>query len=248
MAGLPGGSPGKRSLLPVPHLLCPVLWGQDGGDPFEQVCKGKFLGWLQRPGLGTEPRAQPPVRRLGFPPEGFVSEMAFLFEPRGLPFSGRQTTGLSCHPWLMERLRPIDSLSGQREKRGKGLAATAVSPPHAPMQGHGSLTLPPRQGLPPRARGLQVETGGGPLQSPRCPECEALARRRRTERGHGGLWRPTLGERAARFLKHCEPRPGGRQGPQKQNREGQGLWEVPQEPGAWLALGAQRRLCGWSRV
>ena len=53
MAGLPGGSPGKRSLLPVPHLLRPVLWGQDRGDPFEQVCKGKFPGWLQRPGLGT---------------------------------------------------------------------------------------------------------------------------------------------------------------------------------------------------
>ena len=45
------------------------------------------------------------------------------------------------------------------------------------------------------------------------------------------------------FLKCCEL-----QGPQKQNWEGQGLWEVPEEPGAWLALGAQRGLCGWSRV
>ena len=113
-----------------------------------------------------EPRVQLPVRGLGFPPEGFVSEMAFLFEPRGLTLSGRQTTGLSCHLWLVERLRPINSLSDQREKRGEGLAATAVSPPRTLWQGHGRLTPPPRQGLPPRARGCRFrreEAPCGPL-------------------------------------------------------------------------------------
>ena len=46
VAGSPGGSLGKQFLLPVPPpiLLCPVLWGQDQGDPFEQVCKGKCPG------------------------------------------------------------------------------------------------------------------------------------------------------------------------------------------------------------
>ena len=45
VAGLPGGSLGKQFLLPVPPiLLCLVLWGQDQGDPFEQVCKGKCPG------------------------------------------------------------------------------------------------------------------------------------------------------------------------------------------------------------
>lgn len=166
MAGLPGSSLGKQSLLPVPHLFCPVLWGQDRRDPFEQVCKGKFPGWLQRPGLGTEPRIQLPVRGLGFTPESFESEMAFLFEPRGLTLLGRQTTGLSCHLWLMESLRPINSLSDQREKRGKGLAVTAVSSPRALSQGHGCLTPPPCQGLPPRARGCRwrpEEAPCGPL-------------------------------------------------------------------------------------
>ena len=210
---------------------------------------------------GTEPQAQLPVRGLtslggwASTREGFVSETAFLFEPRGLTLSGRQMTGLSCHPRLVERLRPIDSLSDQREKRGKGLAATAVSPPCALSQGHGHLAPPPCQGLPPRAQGLQVETGGGPLRSPRALKGEAPAGRRRN--GAGSQWAAEAhaGEKSSPFSKAAEPwaplrepRPGGRRGPQEQDWEGQGLREMPRHPGAQLALGAQRSLCGWRRV
>lgn len=172
--------------LPAPpscSVLCSGI--RTGETPSSRSAKEN--DWVAP--AGTEPQAQLPVRGLtslggwASTQEGFVSEMAFLFEPRGLTLSGRQTTGPSCHPRLAERLRPIDYLSDQREKTGKGLAATARSLPRALSQGHGHLALPPCQGLPLRAWGLQVETGGGPLQSPCCPKGRGSAREEEKQSG-----------------------------------------------------------------
>lgn len=149
----------------------------------------------------------------------------------------RQTTGPSClHGWRRGcgRLLPLGS---EGEEGQEGLA-TARSPPRALSQGPATSPCHPARGC---SEGLGAAGGDWqrPLQSPCCPK----GRRLRlgggeTSGGHGGPWRPTLGKRAAHFLKqlsrglHSVKAPSWRKArTQRAELGGAGAVEVPRDPG-----------------